>query len=98
MTDPILKPVIEIMQKEGVSEDRIADTVGGLIKASTAMLYQQAMETFSDEDMQQIESAPNDETANKLIVDLYAQRVGTSAEELMNIFLKKFVEEFIKNY
>ena len=95
MQDQILQPVIAYMEKKGATEDEIANAIADLIQAATIMLYQQAMETFSDEDLQKIEAAPDDETANKLIVELYAQRVGTPASELLNVFLQEFVNNFL---
>ena len=96
MSNPIFQPVIEILQKNGATENEIADTIGSLIKAATIFMYQQAMETFSDEEMQQIESASDDEQANKLITNLYAQKMGSTPEELTQLFVKQFITEFIE--
>jgi hypothetical protein len=95
MQDQILKPVIEQLQKEGVNEDQIANTIADLTQAATILLYQQALETFSDEDMQKIEACTTDAQTNQLIADLYAQKVGTTPQELLQVFLKKFVKEFL---
>lgn len=98
MTDPILQPVIETLQKEGATENELADTVGGLIRAVTIFMYQQAIETFSNEEMQQIETAPDDKTANKLIATFYAQKIGTTPEKLTQTLLKEFVKKFLKEH
>ncbi len=96
MNDHILKPVIEKMHKQGETEEEIAKTLASLTQAATVLLYKEAVEALSDEDMEQIEDCPDDETANKLIAGLYAKRVGTSPEELMSVFMKEFVKKFLE--
>lgn len=96
MHDLLLKPVIEILEKEGASEEEIATMIADLTQAATVLLYKQAHEIFSDEDMQKLESAPNDEEANKLILEMYTQHTGSMPQQVLDNFLKKFVEEFVK--
>lgn len=96
MKDLLLKPVIEMLQKDGATEDQIATVLADLIQAATVLLYKQALEMFSDEDMQKIESAQNEHDANKLILEIYSQQIGSTPEESLNVFLKEFVEKFIK--
>jgi|SRR6185369_12307389 len=98
MNDQILKPVIEKMQKQGETEDQIAQTLADLTQAATVVLYKEALDTLSDDDMQKIEDCPDDTTANKLIAQLYAQRRGTTPEQLVHVFLKKFVEEYLEEH
>lgn len=85
-----------MLQRDGATEDQIATIIADLTQAATILLYKQALEMFSDEDMQKIESAPNEEDTNKLILKVYSQKIGSTPEESLNIFLKAFVEKFIR--
>jgi len=96
MNDQILKPVYEKLKQTGTSDEEIAKIIADLTQAATVALYKEALDTFSDEDLKQIEDAPDDTAANKLIVELYAQRVGTAPTELLNVFFQKFAEKFIE--
>jgi hypothetical protein len=96
MKDLLFEPVIEILKRNGATEDQIATILADFAQTTAVLLYKQALETFSDEDMQQIESAPNDDVANELIIVIYSQRIGSTPEEVMQTFLKKFVEKFIE--
>jgi len=96
MHDLLLNPVIEILEKDGASEEEIATAIADLTQTATVLLYKQALEIFSDEDMQKLESAPNEKDANKLIMEIYSQRIGSTPQEILNSFLKKFVQDFVQ--
>ncbi len=93
-----LEPVITILQKEGATEDQIADTVADLVQAATALFYKEAMEVFSEEDIKKIDVCENENQANSVIRGLYEQKMSRKPEEEMDIFLKTFVETFLKEH
>ena len=93
-----LEPVITILQKEGATEDQIADTVADLIQATTAMFYKNAMEVFSEEDIKKIDVCENEAKADIVIRGLYEQKMGRKPEEEMDAFLTTFVETFLKEH
>lgn len=95
MNDQILKPVLKKLRQKGATDEDIAKVIADITQAATVALYKEALDAFSDDDLQQIETASDDETANKLILKLYAQRVGASPTELLNVFFQKFTEKFI---
>jgi len=96
MKDQLFQPVLTFLKQQGATEDEIANTIADITQGATMLLYKEALETFSDEDMQQIENAPDDELANKLIAERYAQKVGVPPEELLTVFLKDFVKNFLE--
>jgi hypothetical protein len=98
MNKQILEPVIRILEREGASEDQIADAIADIVTAATVSLYKRAMEALSDDDLQEIENCRDDDEANKLIARLYAHKVGTTPEQLMTVFLEEYVKSFMKEH
>jgi ABC-type iron transport system FetAB ATPase subunit len=95
MQNSILQPVISHLEKNGATEDQIADIIADLTQAATVTLYSQIMQALSEDDLKQIEEISSEEDADKRIAELYLEKTGAKPEEVMQVYLKKFVDDFL---
>ena|ERR1700735_5739295 len=98
MKELLLKPVVHILKKEGMSDEKIAETLAEITAFAEDMLYKHALDLFTDEDFKQIEECkvPSEEAV--LIEALYTKRMGKTPEELMRKFLEEFVKDFLADH
>lgn len=93
-----LKQVIEILQKEGYSDDQITKICSDLTIASAQKFYSQAMGIFTKEDLEIISSCKNQDEANLKIKEIYKIRTNKDADIEMQKFLGFFAQGFINEY
>lgn len=89
--------VVDILNKEGYSEEQISDMIADLTKTATTKFYAEAMALFSDEELDKIENLPEEE-ANDFIVKTYSEKTGKDPELAMQQFLDTFAEGFLEKY
>lgn len=98
MKNLLLEPIIEIWKKEGMSDEKIAETLAEITAFAEDMLYKHALDLFTDEDFKQIEECKTTFEETELIESLYTKRMGKTPEELMRIFLEEFVKDFLADH
>lgn len=90
--------VLEVLKKEGYSNERIAKLTADLTKAASAKFYTEAIATFSDEDMKAIEACTSQEEANFEIRTRFAEKTGKNPDIMMQEFLDTFAQGFLDQY
>lgn len=99
MDKPVnFKQVIEVLEKEGYPEEKIAQIVENLAKIASAKFYGEAMTIFSDEDLIEIEKIASDEEANQVIAQKFEQKTGRDPEIAMQFFLNTFAQGFLEDF
>lgn len=93
----LVRQVIEVLAKQGLSDEQISDFLVDLTKAGFAHLMTKAVEHLSQEDLERIESLPEGESQAE-IKRLYKEKVGKDPEEEMQTFFAKFSEGFLAEY
>lgn len=90
--------VIEILIEQGCTDEQIAQVLAEVSQAGFSQMYSEALLSFSQEDLDKIESCKNQEEANQLIAKTYKERTGREASEVMQKFIDDFCEGFIREY
>lgn len=96
--EPTLKDVIEILKEKGWSDEQIIQLTTQVTKTSFAGLYEEAIASFTDEDLKTIEACSNQEETAEEIKQLYSLRTGKNAEEEARKFVANFCQEFMVQY
>ena len=83
MDDNKYKRWIDTLRAKGQSDDDIAKMIAGAVKLSSMELFTLVMATLSEEELQQIETIPDDEQAQRKITELFEKKVGITMQELV---------------
>ena len=83
MDDNKYKRWIDTLRAKGQSDDDIAKMIAGAVKLSSMELFTLVMATLSEEELQQIETIPDDEQAQHKITELFEKKVGITMQELV---------------
>lgn len=95
---PNLDQVLEILKKEGLSDDAIKGFVETITKSLSMEMYTSMIYVLSDEEMDLIEKLPNDEAREEKLVEVFKQKTGTDPQVLADQYVKTFTESFLENY
>lgn len=87
------KLVFYLMDK-GLSNEEIAQVLSDVAEAALEKFTNEAMTLFSEEDRRAIESAPQEDTADEMVRQLYEERSQLKADERID----ELVEEQARSY
>lgn len=90
--------VLEILKKEGISQDDLQKLAEDITKAASVKFYTEMIGALTEEDLAEIEKCTTQEEANMEIRTRFAQRTGENPDKLMQEFLDKFAGGFLKEY
>ena len=96
MDDNKYKQWIDTLRAKGQSDDDIAKMIAGAVKLSSMELFTLVMATLSEEELQQIETIPNDEQAQQKITELFEKKAGITMQELVGGIRDGLIEKALK--
>lgn len=95
---PNLEQVIEVLRKEGLSDNQIRGFIEGLTKSLATQMYAEMMSVLSEDEMKDIEKMVSDRQREVRMLDIFKQKTGKDAQEIANKFVEIFTSEFLKTY
>lgn len=95
---PNLEQVVEILKKEGLSDNQIRGFIEGLTKSLAAQMYTEMVSVLSEDEMKDIEKMVSDRQREVRMLDIFKKKTGKDAQEIANKFVEIFTTEFLKNY
>lgn len=93
-----LQQVLGILQKMGYSDEQIAQLSVEITKAAFSQLYTEALEAFTEADLQEVEACQDQKEADVKITQLYTQRTGKDAQKQLQQFIDNFAQGFLQEY
>lgn len=90
--------VLEILIEKGCSDEEIAQVLNEVTKAGFSQLYSEAIMSFTNEDLKEVETAQSQEEANGIIARIYEERTGQDPSAMIQQFIDNFCEGFIREY
>lgn len=90
--------VIEILKKEGLSDEQISQFVVNLTKALSEQLYLSLVEQMSEEDMARLNTIDDDTQREQEMRQLFEQKTGQNLQQISDSFVKSFTQEFLAGY
>lgn len=96
--NPTLENIIEILKNKGWTDEQIVELTNNITKTSFARLYEQALTSFTDEDMKAVEACQTQEEANEKIRKFYTLRTGKDPDQEAQKFVADFCQGFMAEY
>lgn len=90
--------VIEILKKEGLSDEKIGEFVLTLNNTLTQELYMILVEQLGEEDMQKLNLVTDETERQNQMRQIFEQKTGQNLKEISDGFVNKYVEEFLEGY
>ena len=88
--------VLQILKEKGWDDEKISELTTELTNAAFKQFYAEAVMSFTEEDMTEIDEIEDDMDAQKRIKELYRERTGKDADEESARFFDVFAEGFLK--
>lgn len=86
------------LRESGESEDLIAVAIEEITKQAGEMFYKQALASLTEEDLKYLDTVTDENTANQVISEGYAEATGKPADETMKELLEKSADAFVQQY
>ncbi len=90
--------VIEILKKEGLSDEKISQFVQSLNNALSQNLYLSIVEKLTEEDMQKLNLISDEVERQKQMQQIFETKSGQNLKNLSDEFIKSFTDEFLEGY
>ena len=95
---PNFDSVLEILKKEGLSDEKIGKFVQSLNNALSQNLYLSIVEQLSKEDMYKLNKVTDERERQNQMQQIFEQKTGQSLKNLSDEFIRSFTEEFLEGY
>lgn len=95
---PNLDNVIEILQKEGVSDEGIRTFIENLTKAIAQNMYTTIIAGLNEEDLQRLNAIVDEKEREKETKETFEKNTGQNLQRLSDQFVQTYVSEFVANY
>ena len=95
---PKLDQILEILQKENVSEELQRSFLETLGKALAMQMYVSLAQVLNEEEMKELESMGDDSQREEKMITIFKEKVGHDPQQLSDKFIEVFTKEFIENY
>lgn len=96
--NPTLENVIDILKNKGWTDEQIVELTNNITKTSFARLYEQALASFTNEDIKAVEACQTQEETNEKIRQIYTLRTGKDPNQEAQKFIANFVQGFMAEY
>lgn len=93
MSDNVFQAWLEKLIEQGFSEDQIAAILAHETQISAGALYQLISSSLTEEDIQEIEQAQNDQDSDKLVESLFKKRTGMTIEDALNQLRESLMQQ-----
>ena len=90
--------VIEILKKEGVSDEQIGKFIEGLSQALSQQLYLTIVEQLSEEDMVSLNNIADEAQRQASMQQIFEQKTNKSLKGLSDEFIKTYTDDFLTGY
>lgn len=97
MNTNTLQQVIEILAKEGLTDEQIADFCADIAKAAYMHVHAKAVEVLSIEELDRIEALDDAEVETE-VKKLFKEKTGVDPQVEIDSFLAKFSQGFVEAY
>ena len=95
---PDFGEVIEILKKQGLSDEKIGKFVESLNNALSQNLYLTIVEKLSEEDMKMLNSIADEVERQSQMQQMFETKSGQSLKNISDEFIKSFTNEFLEGY
>lgn len=90
--------VIEILKKEGLTDEKIGEFIVTLNNALTQELYMILVEQLGEEDMQKLNAISDNVQRETQMRQIFEQKTGQNLKDVSDGFIKSFTDEFLEGY
>lgn len=95
---PNFDQVIEILKKEGLTDEQVSQFVQNLTNALSEQLYLSMVEQLTEEEMARLNAITDDVQREQEMRQLFEQNSGQSLQDLSDSFIQSFTREFLAGY
>lgn len=90
--------VLEILKKEGLSDEKIAEFLLTLNNALSEQLYTLIAQQLSEQDMQKLNTITDDGQRETQMQQIFEQKTNQNLKDISDQFVKSFTREFLEGY
>ena len=95
---PNLDQVIEILKKEGLSDDQVSMFIQNLTQAFAQHLYLIIAEQLSEQDMIELNKIEDNSEREKQMSMIFEKKNNQKLKNLSDGFVKNYTDKFLEGY